>query len=78
MMRKGHWALLPARLVILEPDSRLSPLGVVPQRDQRPRTISDCTCFGINPETLRLAPPEAMQFGQALQQILCEIHGANP
>jgi hypothetical protein len=41
MIRKGQWTLLPARLVINDLQLRLSPLGVVPQRDRRPRTISD-------------------------------------
>jgi hypothetical protein len=38
MIRKGQWTLLPARLVLNELQLRLSPLGVVPQRDRRPRT----------------------------------------
>ena len=78
MMQKGHWALLPARLLIDHPDLRLSPLGVVPQRDRRPRTISDYTYFDVNPETLKLAPSEAMLFGRALQRLLRLIHSANP
>jgi len=49
MIQKGHWVLLPAQLLIDHPDLRLSPLGVIPQRDRRPRTISDYTYFGVNP-----------------------------
>ena len=68
MINKGHWTVLPAHLMAHELWIRLSPLGVVPQRDWRPRTICDYTFFGINPQTLPLAPQEAMQFGRALQR----------
>ena len=78
MIKKGHWTLLPAQLLISHPDLRLSPLGVVPQRDRRPRTISDYSYWGINEDTLPLAPQEAMQFGRALQRLLQKIHDANP
>ena len=78
MIQKGHWVLLPAHLLIDHPDLRLSPLGVIPQRDRRPRTISDYSYFGLNQETLQLAPPDAMQFGRALQRLLRQIHSANP
>ena len=78
MIKKGHWVLIPARLLRDHPDARFSPLGVVPQHDRRPRTISDYSYFLINDETLKLAPPEAMQFGRALQRLLGYIHRANP
>jgi hypothetical protein len=41
MIRKGQGTLLPAQLVLNDLQLRLSPLGVDPQRDRRPRTISD-------------------------------------
>ena len=78
MIKKGHWVLLPARLLLPQPELRLSPLGVVPQRDRRPRTISDYSYWLVNADTLKLAPQEAMQFGRALQRILQKIHDANP
>jgi hypothetical protein len=78
MIRKGQWTLLPARLVLDELQLRLSPLGVVPQRDRRPRTISDYTFFGINHETVALSPSECMQFGKALWRILRHVKSANP
>jgi hypothetical protein len=78
MIRKGQWTLLPARLVLNELQLRLSPLGVVPQRDRRPRTISDYTFFGVNHETVALSPAECMQFGKALWRILRHIKSANP
>ena len=78
MIHKGHWTVLPADLLATEPALRLSPLGVVPQRDRRPRTICDYTFFGVNEDTLGLAPQEAMQFGRALQRIIQTIVQANP
>jgi hypothetical protein len=41
MTEKGQWVVLPARLVLDKANLRISPLGVVPQRDHRPLTISD-------------------------------------
>ena len=78
MMQRGQWVLLPYALVKHLPNLRLSPLGVVPQRDRRPRVIVDYTFNGINADTLRLAPTEAMQFGKALQRILQAILHADP
>ena len=39
----------------------MPPLGVVPQRDRRPRLIVDYTFSGVSGDTLRLAPRKAMQ-----------------
>ena len=78
MINKGQWAMLPARMLNDEIELRLSPLGVVPQRDRRPRTICDYTYFQVNEDTRPTAPKEAMQFGKALQRILHHIHHANP
>ena len=77
-MQKGQWILLPYDLIKDLPNLRLSPLGVVPQRDRRPRVIIDYTFHGVNEDTIRLAPREAMQFGRALQRILQTILNANP
>jgi hypothetical protein len=78
MICKGQWVLLPARLILGEKNLKLSPLGVVPQRDRRPRTISDYYFFGVNDDTIPLSPGEAMQFGCALQRILRTIARADP
>jgi hypothetical protein len=77
-IHKDQWTVLPARLVLHEPQLHLSPLGVVPQRDRRPRTISDYTFFGLNHDTVPLSPSECMQFGRALWRILCHGKSANP
>ena len=52
MMQKGQWILLPYALVKDLPNLRLSPLGVVPQRDRHPRVIVDYTYNGINEDTV--------------------------
>lgn len=82
-VRKGFWTVLPYRLLEehlkeLFPHLRLSPLGVVPQRGRRPRIIVDLSYYGINQETLRLAPEEAMQFGRTLERILYRVMSADP
>jgi hypothetical protein len=78
MIRKGQWTLLSARLVLDDLKLNLSPLGVVPQRDRRPRTISDYSFFGINHETLALSPAKCMQFGKAPWRVLRHLKSANP
>jgi hypothetical protein len=45
MTKKGQWVVLQARLVLDKANLRVSPLGVVPQRDHRHRTISDYSYF---------------------------------
>ena len=77
-VEKGYWMVLPYRLVRDLPQLRLSPLGVVPQRERRPRLIVDYTFNGVNDDTVKLMPAEAMQFGRALERILYAIHHANP
>ena len=37
MIAKGQWLVLPAHAVKNLPGLRLSPPGVIPQRDRRPR-----------------------------------------
>jgi len=78
MIQKGQWIILPASVAKNLKGLRLSPPGVVPQRDRRPRWICDYTWSLVNEETLDLAPREAMQFGQALDRVLREILLANP
>ena len=76
--KQGYWAVLPYHLVRQWLGLRISPLGVVPQRDRRPRLIVDYSFTGLNKETVPLAPKESMQFGRALQRILQTIVRANP
>lgn len=80
---KGQWIVLPYSVVRSLPrrvqrQLRISPMGVVPQRERRPRVIVDYSFSGVNEETVKLAPREAMQFGKALERILRQIVEASP
>ena len=56
---------------------RLSPLGLVPQRNWRDQMIFDYSYIGVNDDTLQLAPLNAMQFGRTLNHLLAKIYRAN-
>lgn len=71
--QQGYWVVLPYNEVRDWPDLRVSPLGVVPQRDRRPRLIVDYTFSSVNADTVPLAPKESMQFGRALNQVMEKI-----
>jgi hypothetical protein len=81
-IKQGQWVVLPFRQLMSDPSLRLhlriSPMGVVPERDRRPRIIVDYSFFDVNDETVRLAPDEAMQFGIALERVMRDIVEANP
>ena len=51
MVKKGQWLIPPYDDVKNLPNLWLSPLGVVPQHDRRPRTIADYTFSGVSMET---------------------------
>lgn len=76
--QKGFWMVLPYECVRDLPGLRLSPLGVVPQRERRDRLIVDYSYYDVNTSTLPLAPPEAMQFGKATHRLLQTAQWANP
>lgn len=78
MIDKDQWLILPFEEVKDLPGLRLSPPGVIPQRNRRPRWIGDYTWSGVNQDTVPLAPMDAMQYGRALDRILREILVANP
>ena len=78
MVEAGHWLVLPYSTVRHAPDLRISSLGVVPQRDRRPRPIVDYTFSAVNKATVKLTPPESMQFGKALDRIIQKAADANP
>jgi hypothetical protein len=78
MVNKGKWVLLPALVFLEERNLCLSPLGVVPQRDRRPRTIFDYLFFLLNDDTIELCPEEYIQFGRALLHILQKIARSDP
>ena len=78
MCKRGQWMVLPYSAVRDRPHLRVSPPGVIPQRERRPRTIVDYTFSGVNGETIKMAPAEAMQFGRALPRLLQLIYDADP
>ena len=53
---QGYWRVVPYHEVRELPSLRISPLGVVPQRDRRPRLIVDYTFSDVNADTVPLAP----------------------
>lgn len=77
MIEKNFWVILPYSAVEQLPNLRISPMGVVPQNDRRPRTIVDYSFSGVNAATASLAPAESMQFGRAVERLLHRIHHAN-
>ena len=77
MRKKGMFVVVPYHLVRHHKQLRISPLGCVPQRDRRPRMINDYTFSGVNPSTIKMAPPEAMQWGRTLNRILWYIYTAD-
>ena len=78
MIQKQQWVILPLSVASSLPGLRLSPPGVIPQRDRRPRWIGDYSWSQVNQETAPLAPMEAMQYGHALDRIIRNLVLADP
>lgn len=78
MVDKATWLVLPYNFVRHFPNLRVSPMGVVPQHERRPRPIVDYTFSGVNQDTVCLAPAEAMQFGRTLERLIHQIVRADP
>ncbi|KAL3816089.1 hypothetical protein ACHAXA_011414 [Cyclostephanos tholiformis] len=78
MIYKSQWIVLPYLAVRDLPGLRVSPPGVVPQRERRPRWICDYSWSQVNEDTLPLAAVKAMQFGHALDRILRKVLLADP
>ena len=78
MVEKQFWIVLPYDQVCTLPGLRISPIGVVPQNNRRPRPIVDYTFYGLNDATQPNAPMESMQFGRALERLLRKILLADP
>jgi len=74
----GYWLVLPYSAIRGHPSLKIAPVGVVPQRERRPRPIMDYSYNGVNQASIPLAPLSAMQFGTALQRILQRIAYCNP
>ena len=78
MIKKKQWIILPHNEIAHFKDLRISPPGVIPQRERRPRWICDYSFYDVNQETLELFAEESMQYGHALDRILREILLADP
>ena len=78
MCQRRHAMILPFSAVKNITGVEISPPGVVPQRDRRPRTICDLTFSGVNANTAPLTHDDAMQFGNTLLRILFRIYRADP
>jgi hypothetical protein len=76
MIEAGQWLALPYSAVRDLPNLRLSPTGVVPQRDRRPRPIVDYTYSDVNAGTQSVAP-DSIQFGTALNRFLQHLERAD-
>ena len=76
-VKKGFCIVLLLEDVIGLNGLRLSPAGLIPQRDRRNCIIIDYTWSGVN-EATRCLAPDSMQFGHALQQILQRMYDADP
>ena len=64
-VEEGFWIVLPLEDGVGFNGLRLSPAGIIPQRDRRYRIVIDYTWSGVNEATRRLSP-DSMQFGHAL------------
>ena len=78
MINNKQWVILPYSVAKSLKNLRISPPGVVPQRDRRPRWIGDYTWSGINPDTIPIVPQESLQYGRALERFLRQILLADP
>ena len=78
MINLNQWLVLPYSVVKHLKNLHVSPPGVVPQRNRRPRWICDYTWSGINDSTLPLVPWDSLQYGRALERYLRHILLADP
>lgn len=74
---KGFWVIMSYDDVKDMIELRLSPIGLVPQRDRRSRIVVDYTFHGVNDATADVAC-NSMQLGLALQRILQRIYDSDP
>jgi hypothetical protein len=77
-IRMGYWLVLPYHAVRHYANLRISPAGVVPQRERRPRPIMDYSYSGVNQDSFPIQPHQSMQFGSTLQRLLQRLVYCNP
>ena len=73
MEEKGQWMVLPYSMVNRLTGLRFSPPGVKVERDRIPRLLGNYSYFKTNAETLPVPSLFFMQYGCALDPLLCEI-----
>ena len=78
MCQQRQTMVLPLSAVKHISGVQISPPGVIPQGNHRPQTVYNLAHLGVNATMVLLASSEAIQFGQALWCILCQIHRADP
>jgi hypothetical protein len=78
MVERATWMVLPYSHLRQLRDLRISPMGVVPQHERRPRPIVDYMYSGVNDDTVSSLPHEAMQFGRALERIIAHVVHSDP
>ena len=76
-VEKGFGVVLPLEDDVGLNGLRLSPAGLIPQRDRWDLIVIDYTWNGVNEDTRCLAP-DSMQFGHVLQRILQHMYDADP
>jgi hypothetical protein len=76
MTAAGQWLVLPYSAVRHLPNLRLSPTGIVPQRNRRPRIIVDYSFYLVNQST-QPAAPDSIQFGHAFNRLLHALQRAD-
>ena len=78
MVEKGQWTVLLYLVAKRLPGLRLSPPEVKVERDRRPRWLGNYSHYKTNAETLPVACLSEMQYGRALDRLLCDIVFADP
>ena len=73
MIKLKQWVILPLHIARNLPGLRISPPGVVPQRNRRPRWIGDYTWSEVNQQTIPLVPQESLQYGRAFDRFIRHI-----
>jgi hypothetical protein len=78
IIHKTQWVLLPAHMVLSNPNFCISPLGVVTQLGRCSHTICDYYFFCVKDDTVDMPLAESIQFGRALLRILQSIAHSYP
>jgi hypothetical protein len=77
-IQMSFWMVVPFLAIKHLPHLKLTPAGIVPQRECRPRPIMDYTFNEVNPNTLPITPYPSMPFGVTLPRLLQCLVNSNP